>query len=68
MLMDPFETTGGFDTDGFLSSTLLSVQSMENTVPLGRDEWAGYDGSLTADGQVQKTPSFLCSSSLSTIH
>jgi hypothetical protein len=26
MLMDPFETRGGFDTDKFLSSTLLSVQ------------------------------------------
>ena len=23
---------------------LLSVQSMENTVPLGRDEWLGFDG------------------------
>ena len=29
MLMDPFDTESGFDTDSFLSSTMMATQSIE---------------------------------------
>jgi len=35
MLMDPFVKESGFDTESFLTSTILNMQSLETNVPLG---------------------------------
>ena len=32
--MDPFQKDSGFDTTGFLTSTILAMESLEQNVPL----------------------------------
>ena len=60
MLMDPFDTESGFDTDSFLSSTMMATQSIETNVPLGRSGWcpnlasAGDAGTFVGSNQGLK--------------
>ena len=37
--MEPFDSESGFDTDSFLSSTIMAMQAIETNVPLGRSHW-----------------------------
>lgn len=45
MLVDPFQTDYGFDTDSILAGCILSMESIERNVPLG---WAQDNGADAA--------------------